>query len=229
MTIFLPGPPPPPIEIVGLVADAVYAPSLRDAIEPTIYLPLAQCGAVWLPFLTSMNLSVRSSGSPAMLTKSVTAAIGSVNPQLALTVRSLSGQIDASLTEERVLAQLAEFFGALALLLAGLGLYGVTSYAVNRRRFEFGIRMALGATPRGVVSLVLTRVCTLVALGVVAGATASLWASKFVALLLYGLEPRDPSTAVGAAVLLAAVAGLASWLPARRASRIDPAVTLRCE
>jgi predicted permease len=230
ITIFLPGPPPPPIEIIGVAADAVYATSLRDAIEPTLYLPLAQCGDVWMPFLTSMNLSVRSSGgSPALLTKSVAAAIGAVNPELALTFRSLSGQIDASLTQERVLAQLAEFFGALALLLAGLGLYGVTSYAVSRRRIEFGVRMALGATPASVVGLVLARVCTLVLLGLVIGATASVWASKFVALLLYGLEPRHPSTVVGAAGLLAAVAGMAAWLPARRASRIDPAVTLRSE
>ena len=154
ITLFLPGPPPPPIEIIGVAADAVYATSLRDVIEPTIYLPLAQCGEVWSRFLASMNLSVRSSGgSPAQLTKSVAAAIVDVNPELALTFRSLSGQIDASLTQERVLAQLAGFFGAVALVLAGLGLYGVTSYAVNRRRTEFGVRMALGATPGSVVAL----------------------------------------------------------------------------
>ena len=230
ITLFLPGPPPPPLEIIGVAVDAVYATSLRDVIEPTIYLPLAQCGDVWSRFLASMNLSVRSSGgSPALLTKSVAAAIVAVNPELALTFRSLSSQIDASLTQERVLAQLAEFFGALAILLAALGLYGVTSYAVNRRRVEFGVRMALGATPGSVVGLVLTRVSTLVLLGLVIGATASVWASKFVALLLYGFEPREPSTVIGATGLLAAVAGMAAWLPARRASRIDPAVTLRSE
>jgi putative ABC transport system permease protein len=230
INIFLPGPPPPAIEIVGVAADAVYATSLRDAIEPTIYLPLAQCGDVWSRFLASMNLSVRSSGaSPALLTNSVAAAILTANPEVALTFRSLSGQIDASLTQERVIAQLAGFFGALALVLASLGLYGVTSYAVNRRRVEFGVRMALGATPGSVVGLVLARVCTLVLLGLLIGATASVWASKFVALLLYGLEPRDPSTVIGATGLLAAVAGIAAWLPAMRASRIDPAVTLRSD
>jgi putative ABC transport system permease protein len=230
ISIFLPGPPPPPMEIIGVAADAVYASSLRDTIEPTIYLPLAQCGEVWSRFLASMNLSVRpSGGSPAPLTRSVAAAILAVNPELSLTFRSLSSQIDASLTQERVLAQVAGFFGALALVLASLGLYGVTSYAVNRRRVEFGVRMALGATPGSVVGLVLARACTLVLLGLVIGATASVWASKFVALLLYGLEPRDPSTVVGAAALLAAVAGMAAWLPAMRASRIDPAVTLRSE
>jgi ABC-type antimicrobial peptide transport system permease subunit len=173
---------------------------------------------------------VRSSGGPpALLTNSVAAAIVAVNPELALTFRSLSGQIDASLTRERVLAQLAGFFGALALVLASLGLYGVTSYAVNRRRVEFGVRMALGATPGNVVGLVLARVCGLVLLGLVIGATASVWAAKFVAVLLYGLEPRDPATVIGATGLLAVVAGMAAWLPAMRASRIDPAVTLRSE
>jgi ABC-type antimicrobial peptide transport system permease subunit len=122
---------------------------------------------------------------------------------------------------------LSGFLGALALLLAGLGLYGVMSYAVSRRRMELGIRLALGAAPRAVVRLVLTRVGLLVGAGVVAGAAASLWLARFVAPLLYGLQPRDPVTLLAAALTLAAVGALAAWLPARRASRIDPAVVLR--
>jgi putative ABC transport system permease protein len=118
---------------------------------------------------------------------------------------------------------LSGFFGALALLLAGLGLYGVTSYAVSRRRTEIGIRMALGAPPADVVRLVLTRVTMLVGIGVVVGAGVSLWASKFVATLLYGLEPRDPIALVGAALVLGTVGAAAGWLPAYRASHIDPA------
>jgi ABC-type antimicrobial peptide transport system permease subunit len=122
---------------------------------------------------------------------------------------------------------LSGFFGALALLLAGLGLYGVTSYAVSRRRTEIGIRMALGAAPTGVVRLVLARVTVLVLIGVALGAGASVWASKFVAALLYGLEPRDPMTLFAASVTLAMVGAVAGWLPARRAASIDPAEVLR--
>ena len=117
-----------------------------------------------------------ASGSSALLTRSIADAIASVNKDLALTFRPLSDQIGASLTQERIVAMLAGFFGALALLLAGLGLYGVTSYAVSRRRTEIGIRMALGAAPAGVVRLVLSRVSMLVGLGVLIGAGISLWA-----------------------------------------------------
>ncbi len=126
-----------------------------------------------------------------------------------------------------MIALLAGFFGALALLLAGLGLYGVTAYAVASRRTEIGIRMALGAPAARVIRLVVTRTSLLVDTGVLLGAGASLWASKFVGALIYGLEPRDPMTLVGAIALLATVAGLAAWLPARRAARIDPAAVLR--
>jgi predicted permease len=215
-----------PIQIVGVVGNAVYR-SLRDPAPPTWYVPIAQFD---LPEFTwpTARLSVRSkAGSPVSLTRSVAGAIAAVNPRLALTFRPLAEQVNASLTQERLLARLAGLFGALALLLAGLGLYGVTSYAVSRRRAEIGIRMALGAAPGRVVRLVLARVTMLVAIGVVVGAGASLWASRFVAMLLYGLEPRDPLTLVGAAVVLATVGAAAGGLPAYRATRIDPAVVLR--
>ena len=223
------GNPPAPlsIEIIGVVEDAVFG-SLRAPVHPMLYLPMAQ--ADWLPpnALAQMDLSVRSEGTPpALLARTVTAAIRDVNPNLVVTSRSLTDQVNATLTQERVVAMLSGFFGALALLLAGLGLYGVTSYAVSRRRTEIGIRMALGAEPARVVRLVLSRVTGLVAIGVVVGAGISLWASKFVAALLYGLEPRDPVTLVGAALVLGAVGAAAGWLPAFRASRIDPAEVLR--
>jgi predicted permease len=215
-----------PQEIIGVVGDAVYG-SLREPAQPTIYTPLAQFegpqGA-----LANINLIVRSSGGlPALLTRSVATAIASLDPGLALTFRPLAEQVNASLTQERLIALLSGFFGAVALLLAGLGLYGVTAYSVTRRRAEIGIRMALGSAPAAVVRLVLSRVSWLVGIGVAIGALVSLWASQFVATLLYGLEPRNLTTLIGAALVLAAVGLFAGWLPAYRASRIDPVQVLR--
>jgi ABC-type lipoprotein release transport system permease subunit len=217
-----------PIEIVGIVGDAIYG-SLRDPAPPTWYAPLDQFAALFsAPELRAIRLSVRPmSGSPSRLTKSIATAIATVNPQLALTFRPLADQVGASLTQERVVALLGATFGGLALMLAGLGLYGVTAYAVAERRTEIGIRMALGAVRAGVMRLVFARVAMLVAIGIAIGAVTSLWASKFVAALLYGLEPHDPLTFVGAALTLAAVGAIAGWLPAWRASRIDPAQVLR--
>jgi putative ABC transport system permease protein len=219
---------PMSFEIVGLVDDALFGSLRRPHVDPMLYLPLVQ--ADWLPagFLAQVDVSVRSAGAPpAQLARSVGAAIRAVNPELVVTSRPLADQVNATLTQERVVAMLSGFFGALALLLAGLGLYGVTSYAVARRRTEIGIRMALGAAPSGVVRLVLGRVARLVAAGVIVGAGVSLWTSTFVAPLLYGLEPRDPATIGGAAVVLAAVGTIAGWVPAHRASRMDPAGVLR--
>ena len=150
---------PPPFEIVGLVKDAVYR-SPRDPMEPTVYLPLAQVppDEVW-PFAT---LGVRAAaGSPVHLTRSVATAIGTVDGRLSLTFRLFSEQVGASLMRERIVAMLSGFFGGLALLLAGIGLYGVTSFGVSRRRTEIGVRMALGADTAGVVRLVLGRVAML--------------------------------------------------------------------
>ena len=214
---------PPRLEVVGLVKDAVYR-SPRDAMEPTVYLPMAQLDEMW-PFAT---LGVRTEiASPALLAREVAAAIGAVDPSLSLSFRLLSDQVGAAVMRERIVAGLSAFFGTLALLLAGIGLYGVTSYAVSRRRSEIGVRMALGAESRAVVRLVLGRSLRLVALGLAIGAAVSLWASRFVAALLYGLEPADVPTLVAAAAALASIALLAAGLPARRAARIDPAEVLR--
>ena len=153
--------------------------------------------------------------------------IGRVDPKLSLTFKLLSDQVGAAMMRERIVAMLSGFFGFLALFLAGLGLYGVTSHAVNRRRTEIGVRIALGADSRGVVRLVLGRASRLIAVGVVAGVVISLLLSRFVEALLFGLPPRDPATLAGAAAVLVGVGLLAAGLPARRASRIDPAQVLR--
>jgi predicted permease len=212
--------------IVGVVGDAIYN-GLRADPAPVSYSPLAQFD--WPgPKPAELTLSLRAaSGSPMLLARSVAAALTAENPDLVFTFRPMTDLVSASLTQERVIAMLAGFFGALALLLASLGLYGVTAYAVARRRAEIGIRMALGAAPGSVVRLVLARVTALVAIGVLVGTGVSLWASTFVATLLYGLEPRDPSTLIGAALVLSTVGALAGWLPARRAARVDPAEVLR--
>jgi putative ABC transport system permease protein len=211
-----------PVEIVGVAADAVYTLA-RDPLPATMYVPMAQQEQP----RASMTLISRMAAPPAPLTKSIAAAIAAVHPDLVLTFRLLGDQVKDTLIQERLLATLSAFFGALALLLAGLGLYGITAYTVSRRRNEIGIRMALGAPPAGVIRLVLTRVFVLVVLGLVIGGAASAWGSRLVASLLYGIEPHDLGTLVGASSILAAICALAGWLPARRAARIDPAAVLR--
>jgi len=221
-----PGVTRPWMEVVGVVADATYL-SLRAAVPPTMYVPLAQlpAGPGFFPFAT---LSVRAaSGSPLSLARGVSDAIAQVDSGIALTFTPLKQQVDAALVQERVMAMLSGWFSVLALLLSALGLYGVTTYSVNRRRMEIGIRMAIGAAPRRVVRLVLARVMVLLGLGVVIGTAASVWASKFIATLLYGLEPRDPATLISSAAILASIGALAGSVPAYRASRVDPAEVLR--
>ena len=210
-------------EVVGVVEDSIYR-SLRAAMEPTMFIPFAQ----WPNPSPNVSLGVRSAGvAPLSLTRSLGDALGKADPQASLTFFTLSSQVDASLIQERLLARLSTFFGGLALLLASLGLYGVTAYSVNRRRGEIGIRMALGASGADVMRIVLGRVATLVAIGTATGIAASLWASRFVVSFIYGFEPSDPATFIVAALVLALVAAAAGWLPARRASRIDPAAVLR--
>jgi putative ABC transport system permease protein len=180
-------------EIVGVVADSVYF-SLRESVPPTVYTPLAQF-YLWPSNLASVSLNIRAAiASPQSLTKSVSGAINSVSPALSFTFQPLAGRLDASLVQERITAMLAGFFGALGLFLAAIGLHGVTSYAVARRRAEIAIRAALGATPQQVVRLMLSRVAVVVALGIAIGGAVSVWAGRFVASLLYGVPARDAST-----------------------------------
>ena len=201
---------------------------------PTAYVPLSQSvdkSLVDDPTVTSapaiVTLSVRgASAQTSVLTKSVAAAIGEIDPTLAVTFQPLDNRISDALTRERLLAILSASFGVLALLMAAVGrrltAYGVTSYAVSLRRTEIGIRMALGATRGSVIRLVLARVSMLVGTGLVVGLAIGAWASRFVATLLYGLEPGDPATLVASAATLALIGAAAGWLPAHRASRLDP-------
>jgi predicted permease len=213
------------VEIVGVVENTVYS-SLRSEPAPAMYVPLAQSDEKD----TEIALTVRAAGgSQAQLSRALATSLLNVDGAVGLTFRPLSDQLGASLRQERLVAMLAGFFGALALVLSGLGLYGVTAYAVGRRRAEIGIRLALGSTRAAIVRLVLQRVGWLVGIGVATGAGLSLWLVKYVASLLYGVQSRDPWTLIGAAVSLAVVGVLAGWLPARRASRVDPTVALRTD
>jgi predicted permease len=211
--------------IVGVVSDSIFR-SIRDRGHPTIYLPFSQSDG---PILQSdFHIAIRASGgSPALLARQVSEAILAVKRDLTLTVRPIGEQIAAAIAQDRLVAMLGAFFGALAIMLAALGLYGVTAYSVARRQTEIGVRMALGAAPADVVRLVLSRVALILGTGIVVGVVASLWASTLVTSLLYGIEPRDPATLVWAAVILATVGTSAAWLPARRAARTDPAAVLR--
>src|SRR3954466_4638849 len=213
-----------PIEIVGVVGDAVYS-SMRGPVPPTFYMSLAQFDHLAELGIRQINLNIRSrTDQPARLTRSVTAAIASVDPQLSLTFRPLLGQVSAALTQERLLARLSGCVGALALQLAGLGLYGVTAQSAASRRMEIGIRMALGATGGRMMSWLVKRAFVPVTAGVVAGTVVSVWASKFVRSLLYGVDPGDLRTLVLSILVLFAVAGIATWLPSRRAVRTEPGI-----
>jgi len=157
----------------------------------------------------------------------LTRAIRGVDPTLSIRYQSMTSRMRDQLTEVRTIALLSGFFGALALLLAAIGLYGVTSYGVNERRREIGIRITLGAGRGAAERFVLGRVARLVAIGVGIGLAASAALSPIVQTMLYQLQPRDPATMAGAAGALTIVGLLAGWLPARRAARIDPARVLR--
>jgi ABC-type antimicrobial peptide transport system permease subunit len=214
--------------IIGVVKDAKYR-ELREDILPSAYIPVSQEGKG--PFLGEFrSFEVRAAaGSPTALISAVKSAIADVHPDISVQFTTLAKQVDDSLARERLLATLSGFFGALALLLAMIGLYGVMSYNVARRRNEIGIRMALGAEQSRVLRMVLGEVGILIGIGVAIGLGAAIATTRFVATFLYGMKPNDPWTLALSAGALALVAALAGFLPARRASRLDPMTALREE
>jgi predicted permease len=219
--------PAAPCAIVGVTSDLVFGP-LRAGARPVIYFPLSQSSGMVPPGRTTVAVSVRSAaGSPAALAPAVAGALTGVSRRLSFSYRPLEQDVAAALSRERLLAALSGFFAGLALMLCALGLYGVTAYATARRRTEIGIRLALGATPAKVVGLLMARVLMLTGAGIAAGVAVSMWASRFIAALLFDVQPRDPA-AVGIAVaVLTVVAALATAGPAVRASTTDPAQALR--
>lgn len=211
-------------EVIGVVKDARYG-TMREPIPPTMYMAQTQdAQRIWSTFVVRA-----AAGSSAALAPQITQAIQRINQNAFITYRTFEAQIADSLVQERSLALLSGFFGALALLLASIGLYGMLAYTVNRRRAEIGIRIALGARPGRVVGLVLREVVWMIALGVLAGGLAAYYLASFVESLVYGMKPNDPATLAMAAGLLLTTGLLAGLIPARRAAATDPISTLREE
>src|SRR5215470_1309311 len=211
------------IEVIGVVKDAKYE-SLGEEPKPMAYYPYSQRD--W--YLG--NFEVSFSGAPGAIVSAVRQAIKEVNRNLPIAeVTMFSEQVDRSLVQQKLIARLSTFFGLLALLLAAIGLYGVISYSVTQRTREIGIRMALGAERRNVLRLVLGQGAKLTVIGVLAGLGAAWALTRWIESLLFGVSPTDWVTFVIIALLLIAVALLACYIPARRATKVDPIVALRCE
>jgi predicted permease len=211
-------------EVVGLIRNTKYY-ELREDFLPTAFFPIAQDKQPG----SDTTLMVRASGPPREVFAAAKSAAAAVNPQIVLDFRVMSAQIGDTLLRDRLMATLAGAFGVLAALLAAIGLYGVIAYMVARRQNEIGVRMALGANAGSVVRLVLREAMMLLAVGLVIGTALALWAGKAADKMLFGLKPNDALTFVAAGLLLAVAALAAGYIPARRASRLDPMNALRME
>jgi predicted permease len=212
-------------EIVGVAQDAKYT-SLRAEVPPTLYTSWLQ----EISRLGQMNFEVRTTGDPASFVAAIRQAVREVDSNLPLfDVKTQVEQVSRSLAQERLFAALLSFFGLLALALAALGLYGVLAHSVAQRTQEIGIRMALGAEERHVLRLIIRQGMLLVCVGIAVGLVMAYWLAQLLSRWLYGVGVTDPMTFSMVAVLLAVVALLACYLPARRATKVDPMVALRHE
>jgi ABC-type antimicrobial peptide transport system permease subunit len=177
-----------------------------------------------------MEILVRSAGDQTNVAPQLRREIAAMDSHLpGIIIRTLAMDMEAALMRERLMALMAAMFGALAALLASIGLYGVIAYSVGRRTQEIGVRMAMGALPARVLGLVLRETLSLAGVGIVCGVPLALAATRLLAGFLYGVKPGDPAVLVGSAGFLITVAAVAGFIPARRAARIDPMVALREE
>ena len=219
------GPDNQVMQVVGVCANTRYD-SLRKDPPPTYYLPYRQLTNV----AGGMTYEIRTHASAAGLTPLLRRAVQSVDKNLPLTdVRTQQQQIEADMQQERIFANLTAGFGLLALTLASIGIYGIMAYTVSRRTNEIGIRLALGAQAGQILGMVLNESTRLALAGIAIGLGAALLLTRFLKSMLYGLKPHDPATLVCAAALLLTVALLAAWVPALRASRVQPVQALRHE
>lgn len=212
-----------PIQIVGVAADTRYA-NLRSNTPPTFYVPYVQ--QVNGP--GRMMIELRTIADPGSVLVETRAALESLDRDLPMIdVRTMKEQVGSTLANERALAQLAGGFSILALMLASIGIYGIMAYAVNTRTMEIGLRIALGAQPKQVLSRVLREAFWLTSAGIVLGLVAALWLTRIIRVMLYGIGSTDTLTVASTALLLISVALVAAFAPARRAAKIDPIRTLR--
>jgi len=217
------------IQIVGVVHDAKFY-HLDEGRQAIAYFPYAQYIPDWGVGLYLGHFQVRFSGDPQSITAAVRQAVSSVNSNVPIeTVQTLSDRVENSVASKRLVAQLSGFFGMLAVFLACIGIFGLMSFAVSRRTNEIGIRMALGADRSSVVGMVMKEVIVLIGVGLAVGIPVALFCDRLAASLLFGLEPSDPATIVGATLALLGIASLAGYLPARRAAKVDPMIALRYE
>ena len=213
-----------PVEIIAIVRDVKYL-DLREGFRPTVYVAADQNASPG----KEVTFELRVASNPAAMIQAATSAVNTVDPRASLQFRTLSAQVEQSLARERLVATLSGFFGGLALLLAMIGLYGVTSYGVSQQRNEIGIRMALGAQQSRILRTVLGEVMILIGIGLAIGLPVTAAATRFIASLLYGVRANDPLTISVTATMLALAAAVAGFLPARRASLIDAMSALREE
>ena len=222
--------------IVGVVRDVRHERLREEAPPKMLYMPLAETArvAASLDGITGiperLTAEVRTSGDPGMLAASVRSEVRALSRDVVVDyIRTMEQQLDAALVSERVIGTLSTAFGLLALLLTSVGLYGVMSYGVARRTHEIGIRVALGARRDQVLGMILREVMFLAVAGILIGVAVAMGLTRYIQALLFGVDPIDPATMIGAVCLMILVALLAGWIPARRASRLEPMVALRHE
>jgi predicted permease len=211
--------------VIGVVGDVRHG-GLDDAAHAEIYVPFAQMANLQLP----STLVVRTATDPTALSSSVRQAVRAIDPNLPIDrMQTMQQVVSASVGEPRFRTTLLGAFALMALIIASIGIYGVVSYGVSQRTPEFGVRIAMGATASDVLSLVLRRALFLIGSGLALGLLGSAALTRSIAGLLYEVKPLDGATYLGVPLLLCAVAFLASYIPARRATAVDPVIALRHE